>query len=314
LPERIQFAIRFPRVEGYTQVVRNRIEVDWEKVPSITLDPAKIPSDVSMSAAMPNNSGRVVAVKGRVSEMSIEEFYATKRLQQLIFEAAGTLTKDFIATGAAKAPAHVLFPQLQKVIARYVDEKVRDAGRDKRVLFCSPYYGWFLERLVQALRADVSVSDLPEAPRYERAKPDGSTADVDFWTSRDVRDTARSHVNYLVIDSKLEAQAAAKLDGSKAVQAWVKNAQLGLTIPYVHNGERHDYHPDFIIRLAGKGDKYLLLETKGYDELVDVKGSAAERWCEAVNADGRHGRWTYRIARSVGDVAEFLIQSQPDPT
>lgn len=130
LPERAQYAITFPRVEGYTQVVRNRIEVDWSSVPSITLDPSKIPDEVKMAAALPNNQGRVKAIAlGQAREMTLETFFAQKRLQQLVFESAATLTKDFIATGAAKAPAHVLFPQLQQVIARYVAEKVQDAGR-----------------------------------------------------------------------------------------------------------------------------------------------------------------------------------------
>jgi type III restriction enzyme len=94
------------------------------------------------------------------------------------------------------------------------------------------------------------------------------------------------------------------------VKAWVKNAGLGLAIPYAHNGERHEYHPDFVVRLAGPGDWYLLLETKGHDELFEVKKSAAERWVAAVNADGRWGSWTYRIAWTVGDVAEHLIEAE----
>jgi type III restriction enzyme len=315
LPERAEYAISFPRVEGYTQVVRNRIDVDWAHVPAITLDPTKIPSEVKMAAALPNNQGRVKAIDfGKAREMTLETFFATKRLQQLVFEASGTLTRDFIATGAAKAPAHVLFPQLQRIIARYVAEKVNDEGNDKRVLFCAPYYGWFLERLVQAIRSDASVAELAEAPRLEKGRPEGSSADVDFWTSRPVADTIRSHVNYMVSDSGLEAKAAAKLDGTSSVRAWVKNTGLGLAVPYAHNGERHDYLPDFVVRLGGPGERYLLLETKGHDELVEVKQSAAERWCSAVTADGRWGNWTYRVAWSVGDVAAHLLELAPEAT
>jgi type III restriction enzyme len=311
LPERAEYEITFPRVEGYTQVVRNRIDVDWDRVPTITLDPTRIPSEVKMAAALPNNEGRVKAVDvGRVREMTLASFFATKRLQQLIFEAAGTLTRDFIATGSANAPAHVLFPQLQRVISRYVDEKVNDEGNDKRVLFCAPYYGWFLERLLQALSTDTASGE-GEAPQLARDRQEGTTGDVDFWTSREVTDTVHSHVNYIVADSQLEQKAAAKLDGTPSVSAWVKNAALNLTIPYEHNGQRHEYHPDFVVRLAGPDMRYLLLETKGHDELTEVKKSAAERWCAAVNADGRWGTWLYRLAYSVGDVAEFLMELSP---
>jgi type III restriction enzyme len=119
----------------------------------------------------------------------------------------------------------------------------------------------------------------------------------------------KSHVNYMVSDSGLEAKAAAKLDGSAAVAAWVKNTGLGLAIRYVHNGEPHDYQPDFVIRFAGTGERYIMLETKGHDELVEVKKAAAERWCAAVTADGRWGEWSYRIAWTVGDVAEYLMEA-----
>lgn len=315
LPERAEYEITFPRVEGYTQVVRNRIEVDWDRVPAITLDPTKIPQDVKMAVALPNNQGRVKAIDiGKAREMTLESFFQRKRLQQLVFETAGTLTRDFIASGSTSVPAHVLFPQLQQVIATYVATKVNDHGEDPRVLFCAPYYGWFLERLVQAIRADGSVAELAEAPRLEKSRPEGSTKDVDFWTSRPVADTRRSHVNYMVSDSGLEAKAAVTLDHSPAVTCWVKNTGLGLTIPYAHNGDRHDYQPDFVIRLAGAEQEYLLLETKGHDELVEVKQAAAERWCAAVTADGRWGKWTYRVAYSVGDVAEWLLEASAATT
>ena len=35
LPERARLQIRFPRVEGYTQAVRNRVTVDWKNVPAL---------------------------------------------------------------------------------------------------------------------------------------------------------------------------------------------------------------------------------------------------------------------------------------
>lgn len=309
LPERAAFMLRFPRVDGYTQVVRNRVEVDWDRVPRISLHPEQIPPVVTTAAAMANNAGRIAAIAlGGDRELSLQDFIRAKRMQEYVFEAAAALTKDYIATGAASAPAHVLFPQLQRIIQRYVDTKVDDAGVDRRILFAAPYYGWFLERLVQAMRTDVGEG-AREAPRYERTRPEGSTADVSWWTSKEVRETVKSHVNYVVCDSKLEAQAAQKLDGSRYVRAWVKNAGLGLGVKYVHNGQPHDYIPDFIVRLEDdRAERYLLLETKGYDELVEVKKSAAERWCAAVTADGKYGSWQYRLAYKATDVAEILIE------
>lgn len=55
----------------------------------------------------------------------------------------------------------------------------------------------------------------------------------------------------------------------------MKNARLGFAIPYVHNGRGHDYQPDFIVRLAGDERAHLIIETKGFDDLADVKAAAA---------------------------------------
>ena len=91
------------------------------------------------------------------------------------------------------------------------------------------------------------------------------------------------------------------------MKAWVKNAGLGLRIPYVNGGQRHDYLPDFIVRLADDtAERYLILEMKGHDPLVEVKRIEAERWCAAVTADGKYGSWVYRLAWKDTDVAEIL--------
>ena len=86
----------------------------------------------------------------------------------------------------------------------------------------------------------------------------------------------------------------------------MKNAGRGFAIPYLHYGQGHDFIPDFIVRLATDPVTYLILETKGFAPLAEVKHAAAERWVNAVNADGRWGRWTFRMARSVADVS-YLI-------
>jgi len=89
----------------------------------------------------------------------------------------------------------------------------------------------------------------------------------------------------------------------------VKNAGLGFAIPYLHDGQTHDYIPDFILRLTSSdGPRHLILETKGYDPLDEVKEAAAQRWCAAVNADGRYGSWSFAMARRMEDVP-FLIDN-----
>jgi type III restriction enzyme len=56
----------------------------------------------------------------------------------------------------------------------------------------------------------------------------------------------------------------------------------------------------------------MILETKGYDPLEDVKRAAAERWVAAVNADGKHGRWLYRLTKKTTDVSGILTAAAAD--
>jgi type III restriction enzyme len=123
-----------------------------------------------------------------------------------------------------------------------------------------------------------------------------------------VREVVNSHVNFAVADTKQWEQSATYLiDTHPAIEAFVKNAGLGFAIPYFHNGQSHDYEPDFIIRLKGGDGRHLILETKGYDPLAEVKEQAAKRWTAAVNAHGWHGKWDFRMVRRVGDVAAAII-------
>ena len=128
--------------------------------------------------------------------------------------------------------------------------------------------------------------------RYEAHRGLGTTADVDYWTSRDVRETERSHLNYVVADTKRREQSAAyHIDKHESVEAFAKNAGLGFAIPYFHNGERHDYVPDFILRLRDNLNTRLILETKGFDPLEGrSRRRPRARWVCAVNADAKHGR------------------------
>jgi type III restriction enzyme len=307
LPEKARYELRFPRVEGYQQAIRNRIRVDWDKVPSVKIDPLQIPDNVSVKAGLPNNKGRVTLTgPGRIDELNLNRLLQDMRVQQEEFEMAAALTRDYAAQESCEAPAHVLFPQLLGVVQRFVREKVVASGAEQRKsVFLAPYYGWAIERLVAAIRPDADQGEAPEVPKYEGNRPEGSTSEVDFWTTKPVKEAVKSHVNYVVADTKQWEQAAAyRIDTHPRVVAFVKNQGLGFAIPYLHNGQQHDYIPDFIIRLDN--GVQLILETKGYDPLDEVKAAAAYRWVDAVNADGSFGEWRYAVAHEVSKVEPIL--------
>jgi type III restriction enzyme len=317
LPNRAEYEIRFPRVEGYTQAIRNKITVDWTSVPSLQLQPDRIPPEVEMKGLNVNNMGRLsLSGPGRASDVSLKEFRQGRRLQELVFDLAKSFTRDCLAQPKCTVPSHVLFPQLVQIVSRYLNEKVKvHPPADLKDLFLAPYYGWLVEILLESLRPDTSEGEAPEVPRYESTRGPGSTADVDYWTSRDPVEILRSHVNYVVPDTKRWEQSAAYyIDKHNAVHSFVKNAGLGFAIPYLHNGQMHDYMPDFVIRLKDDSPAHMILETKGYDPLEDVKRAAAERWVAAVNAEGSYGRWEYRIAKKTTEVNEIITAAFADRT
>ena len=305
IPEKANLVIRFPRVEGYTQAIRNRVSVDWQTVSTLRLEPGKIPPEVEMKALSITNTGRPsLSGPGRIDEANLREFRAKRRIQELVFDCAKQLTRDYSTQRTCTVPAHVLFPQIVTIVGRYVSEKVQaEAPADKKDLFLSPYWGWLIERLIEAIHPDTSQGEAAEIPRYETSRGPGSTEEVSFWTSRDVREVLRSHLNYVVADTKKWEQSAAYfIDRHPDVYSFVKNAGLGFAIPYLHNGQMHDYMPDFIIKYKDDGERFLILETKGYDPLEEVKRAAAERWVSAVNADGSYGNWIYGIAHKPTEV------------
>ncbi len=305
------YEIKYPRVERYATAIRNRVSVDWQSVPKLIIDPAHIPPEVQVKGLSVTERGRLsLTGPGRADEVTLNDFRSKRRLQELTFDLARSLTRSYLAQERCAVPAHVLFPQLVGICERYVRDFVTvHKPADRKDLFCSPYYGWVVERLVEAIRPDTTQGEAPEVPQYEQARGPGSTAEVDFWTAKEVREVNRSHLNYVVADTRAwEQQAAYYIDTHAKVEAFVKNQGLNFAIPYLHNGQAHDYVPDFVIRLKVDPPLHLILETKGYDPLEDVKRAAAERWVAAVNADGTFGKWSYVVVKKMTDVPKVISE------
>ncbi len=309
VPEKADLEIRFPRVEGYTQGIRHRVTVDWDSIAPLRLDPMDIPPEVEMKAGLPSNTGRPSLIgPGRLVRVDLNPYREGQRLQRLAFEMARDLTRDFLRQPGCEAPPHVLFTQLASIVARYLDEKVQPVAPARDVdAFLSPWYGWLVERLVAAIQPDDRAGEDIELPRTESGRGPGSTVEVDFETRREPYPIVKSHINAVVPDTaKWEQTAAYRLDTNDLVHSFVKNAGLGFGIPYLHNGEHHEYLPDFIVRLAGDGERHLILETKGYDPLEEVKAQAARRWVRAVNAHGGFGVWEYAVVSDMSKVGEAV--------
>jgi type III restriction enzyme len=275
----------------------------------LRLDATDIPPEVQLKGMLPDEKGRPSLMgPGRLETIDLQAFRRDHRVQELAFDMSRDLVRRLSACADHSVPVHALFPQVLRIVDRYLREKVRPTASTHRVdVFLAPYYGWVLEVLVQAIRPDAKSGEAPELPLYEQNRDAGSTADVTFWTGKDVRSVVKSHLNYVVADTQRWEQTAAYfLDTHRRVSSFVKNDHLGFAIPYLHNGQPHDYVPDFLVRLVDKPDFTLIVETKGYDRLKDVKQQAAQRWVAAVNADEKYGTWSYVMTTEMTSIPSIL--------
>ena len=80
--------------------------------------------------------------------------------------------------------------------------------------------------------------------------PIGTTADVDFHTSKTLRhrtDPRRCHINWAILDSSWEGRLCQVVERHPKVLRYVKNHRLGFTVPYTQGPETRTYVPDFIV-------------------------------------------------------------------
>ena len=140
----------------------------------------------------------------------------------------------------------------------------------------------------------------------DRERPIVSTGDVPVWyTGRPCRDAERSHISHCVCDSGWEAEAAAALDRSPHVAAWVKNDHLGFEILYLYKGVVRRFLPDFLIGLTN--GRRLVLEVKGEDsDRNRTKRRFLAEWVRGANADGRFGRWASDVLLDPDQIGGIL--------
>ena len=146
----------------------------------------------------------------------------------------------------------------------------------------------------------------------------GSTRYVDFDTTRHVYATRKDkcHISHVVADTdSWEQKLAETLEDMDEVVRYVKNHNLGFTIPYTLNGEERNYIPDFIACIEdGHGFDDLLnliIEVTGEKKKDKAAKVATARtlWVPAVNNHGGFGRWAFIEIADPWD-AENLIRGR----
>jgi type III restriction enzyme len=318
LPERKPLEITFPRVEGFVFDVHQRIRVNFQDVPYLVIDPSQEPTEVAVKPAVGYRIGRPDRLgPGREVVHDRNPFHRERRLQASVYAIAAELTRRLKNKREDWGDRRVLFPQVLEIEWRYLGERVRcigDAPLEEIALL--KYRQRIIERLTECIEPDMEAGELPTLPIIERFRPVGSTSEVLFRTVRPTVGTAKSHVSHVVLDApKWEHSVAFRLEQMPEVVAYARNDHLDFTIPYEWQGTRHEYRPDYLIRLrisghSGQSELKVILEVKGLQTEQDrQKEATARRWVRAVNHHGEFGIWAYVMCTDPHEVRRVLTQA-----
>lgn len=311
LPERKAMELRFPVVEGYAFALRkNLIRCDVGALDPLVIEPNREPTATFVRPTVGYQEGSPATHRApfQFVQQDRKEYYAHTHIQTIEFEIARRIV-DQLTVGASAATdvrrrvlrfqsRHQLFPQVFRYVDEYVQRKVDFNGAHPCELGLAKYVERMVERLRDGIVPDESEGEPPLMPILNRYKPIGTTADVDFKTTRPCHATSKSHIDQVVMDNLTwEASASFRLESGGSVAFYGRNDHLGLLIPYEYMNIDHSYEPDFLVRLAN--GTTVVLEIKGFEDDQDkAKHTAAKRWITAVNNWGELGKWRFHVCRN----------------
>ena len=317
LPERKAFEIEFPNVEGYAfELKRNLIRADVPAMEPLALEPFQEPTAVFVAPQVGYAEGGPSGMGTFPTQMQDRaQYYAATHLQTLEFELARRIVSSLLeGQGDKRISARTqgrqqLFPQVLRMVKSYTASKVQWNGCHPAELGLERYMARLTERFLSAIEPDESKGEEALVPIFHRFQAKGSTARVDFKTTKPCKPTMASHINQAPFDTKQWEQSAAFALEQAAIQgliqSYARNEHLEFSIPYEYLGQGGHYLPDFLVKI-GK-DLTLILEIKGQEDDQDqAKHEAAQRWVRAVNRWGQMGRWGFHVNRNPQNLSAEL--------
>jgi type III restriction enzyme len=294
--------IKWPNVIRINHVYSPKLSLDIAKVKRLELRPEDTPLRAELA---PMIEGKPDITK--LSEIDLEALGKRFRQQRLIFEAARDVYDQVKPTWTGNK--EYLMIQVIKIVEDFIDSN--------KLVIRSPTFQEDLKRrvlimlnmnkIVQHIFNEIRFENTEElVPIFDKEAPIRSTAKMVTWyTSRPCEITKKSHISHAVFDSRWEASESFELDRNKDVSSWVKNDHLGFMINYVYRGVIHKFYPDLLIKLSN--DKTLILEIKGMDDQQNkTKREYLDEWINAINTDGRFGKWEWDVSFRTSDIKDIL--------
>ena len=289
-PERDACEIRFPKVKGYhVEPPREELEAKFNDDSTLELTPELFGATITL------NEG----IFGEGVNLTLEHTNAI-RLPTIAYH----LAKHLLETrwqDEEGSPKLYLFGQLKCLALQWLEKHLVCKGNTYPAQLL---YKELMEKACERINQGIVAAHIGKRPVViilDPYNPMGSTADVDFPTSKLTYETdARfCHVNKVAYDSGWEAEFCRMAESHPQVRAYVKNQGLDFTVPYRDGPIARDYLPDFIVRVDdGHGEQdplNLVVEVKGRrGENAKVKKETMENyWIPGVNRLGGYGRWAF---------------------
>ena len=288
-PDRDHLEIRFPRVEGYrVELPQEQLKAEFNDDSILELTPDLV------SPSITRNAGII----GENIDLSLEHLEDMRRSTLLFHVAKRLLYTKWRDPG--EEPKLHLFGQLKRITKQWLDTCLVCKGSTYPAqLMYQELADMACERITAGITRSL-VGQRPIKAVLDPYNPTGSTIHVNFNTSKRSRwetDARRCHINWVILDSDWEAEFCRVAESHPAVQAYVKNHNLGLEVPYRYGSTMRTYVPDFIVLLNDGHDDplHLIVEIKGYrrEDAKEKKSTMETYWVPGVNNHGQYGRWAF---------------------
>lgn len=307
-PDKKQYEITWPNIIRINHIYTPKLSLDMSKVKRLELRPEETPFRTDLAPFLDGKPVSTKLTEINLADEKVEQILKVLRRQRLIFEISREIYEQMQPNWQGNK--EYLLIQLVKIVEDFIDSNkifiyslaYREDDLRRRLLILLN-----LNKIVQHLFNAIKFENTQQvAPIFNKELPIKSTENMMTWfTSKPCEHTIKSHINQVVVDSTWEMTEAYELDHNPDVVAWAKNDHLGFAISYIFRGVIHKYYPDFLIKL--KNGKTLVLEVKGKDDQQNrTKRQYLQEWVEAVNTDGRFGKWSWDVSFRTSDIKDKI--------
>jgi type III restriction enzyme len=290
-PERDHLEIIFPRVEGY------KVDLPEERLTAFFNADSVMELTPDLVGATETQQSGIIGERVDLNLVHTGDVRPSQVLYELTSHLLLTKWRD-----PGEAPKLHLFGQLKRICKQWLDTcLVCRGGTYPAQLRYKTLADMACEHITAGITSAL-VGQKPIKVITDPYNPIGSTRFVNFNTSQLERwetDPRKCHINWAILDSDWEAEFCRVVEKHSRVKAYVKNHNLGLTVPYRFGSENRTYIPDFIVLVDdGHGSDdllHLIVEIKGYrrEDAKAKKETMETYWIPGVNKSKQYGRWAF---------------------